>query len=169
MTDDDKAAGLARKEGFLKALHDNDISIGKHDMQTAEFKMESGHEKAEVLLRNKTEYDFIFCATDSIAAGAEICCIEHGLKIPEDIMIAGLGDSQLCRAAAAPLSSVHFRFHRRRLRSYGMLDTSPWRHSNRRYGNTCNSAYPQSPRKIYSFHVCSNGSRIYTHMVLRNK
>ncbi|MGN0623068.1 MAG: LacI family DNA-binding transcriptional regulator [Oscillospiraceae bacterium] len=110
VTDDDKAAGLARKEGFLKALHDNDISIGKHDMQTAEFKMESGHEKAEVLLKNKTEYDFIFCATDSIAAGAEICCIEHGLKIPEDIMIAGLGDSQLCRAAAAPLSSVHFHY-----------------------------------------------------------
>ncbi len=38
VTEQDKAAGQARKDGFLHALSDNGINIEKSDMQTAEFK-----------------------------------------------------------------------------------------------------------------------------------
>lgn len=42
VTESDKAAGLARKKGFLKALHDYRIEIQKNNMITADFTMDSG-------------------------------------------------------------------------------------------------------------------------------
>ena len=48
VTEEDKAAGLARKNGFLSALSNNGIAVSKRNMQTAEFKMDSGYEKAEM-------------------------------------------------------------------------------------------------------------------------
>lgn len=52
VTEQDKAAGQARKDGFLHALSDNGINIEKSDMQTAEFKMDSGYKRALTLLRS---------------------------------------------------------------------------------------------------------------------
>ena len=121
VTEEDKAAGLARKNGFLSALSDNGIAVSKRNMQTAEFKMDSGYEKAEMLLKNDELPDYIFCATDSIAAGAMLCCREHGLKIPEDIMIAGMGDSQLCKVTSTALTSVHFHYKTAGMEAADML------------------------------------------------
>ena len=109
VTEQDKAAGQARKNGFLHALSDNGINIEKSDMQTAEFKMDSGYKRALTLLKSSRRYDHIFCATDNLAAGALLACREQGLKVPEDIMIAGIGDSQLCKVTSTPLTSVHYR------------------------------------------------------------
>ena len=129
VTENDKAAGLARKEGFLRALSDSGITIDKTDMQTAEFKMDSGHEKAAHLLDSGKNYDLIFCATDSIAAGALLACRERGLKVPEDIMIAGIGDSQLCRVTSTTLTSVHFHYRTAGIEAAQMLLNSLKRES----------------------------------------
>ena len=42
----------------------------------------------------------LFCATDTIAIGALQYCCSHGLRVPEDIMIAAVGDS---RAGRGPM------------------------------------------------------------------
>ncbi len=110
VTESDKAAGLARKKGFLKALHDYRIEIQKNNMITADFTMDSGYEKAEILLKNHKRPDFIFCATDNIGAGAVICAHNHKINIPEKLMISGIGDSHLCKVTSSSLTSVHFHY-----------------------------------------------------------
>lgn len=110
VTENDKAAGHARKEGFLKALYDYNIEIRKNNMLTADFTMDSGYEKAEILLKNHHKPDFIFCATDNIGAGAVICARNYGIAVPKDLMIAGIGDSQLCKVTSSSLTSIHFHY-----------------------------------------------------------
>ena len=52
----------------------------------------------------------LFCATDTIAIGALQYCRSHGLRVPEDIMIAAVGDSRAGRVAYVPLTSVHLHY-----------------------------------------------------------
>lgn len=110
VTENDKAAGLARKEGFLEALSDYNIEIRKNNMLTADFTVDSGYEKAEILLKKHNKPDFIFCATDNIGAGAVIFAHNHGITVPEEVMIAGIGDSHLCKVTSSSLTSVHFHY-----------------------------------------------------------
>ncbi len=79
-------------------------------MITADFTIDSGYEKAEILLKNHKRPDFIFCATDNIGAGAVICAHNHKINIPEELMISGIGDSHLCKVASSSLTSVHFHY-----------------------------------------------------------
>ena len=37
-------------------------------------------------------------------------CRSHGLRVPEDIMIAAVGDSRAGRVAYVPLTSVHLHY-----------------------------------------------------------
>jgi len=110
VTTDDKAAGQARKDGFLKAAADCGISVPEKLMTCAEFNMRSGYDKMTEILKGAVRPDCVFCATDSIAAGAMRCCTEKGLKIPEDIMIVSVGDSSLCRVTPSPLTSAHLHY-----------------------------------------------------------
>ena len=52
----------------------------------------------------------MFCATDAIALGAMQYCRETGLRIPEDLMIASVGDSKVGRSAYVPLTSAHLHY-----------------------------------------------------------
>lgn len=91
--------------------------------------MDSGYKKALTLLRSGRRYDHIFCATDNLAAGALLACREQGLKVPEDIMIAGIGDSQLCNVTSTPLTSVHFHYRTAGIEAAQMLLNSLKRES----------------------------------------
>jgi len=108
VTTKDKAAGLARKEGFLKALANNNIFIDEKHMTVAEFNIDSGYEKAAKILKKDNMPDCIFCATDNIAVGAMLYCSENNIKIPDDIMFTAVGDSIICKTTAVALTSAHF-------------------------------------------------------------
>jgi len=110
VTNDDKAAGQERKEGFLKALEDNNIAVNEKHIKIAEFNMSSGYEKASKILKKGNMPDCIFCATDNIAAGAMLYCLENSIKIPEDIMLASIGDSSICKTTAVTFTSARLHY-----------------------------------------------------------
>ena len=58
------------------------------------FTSDSGYEKAGELLAKYPDLDAVICATDTMAAGAVRYLREHGKKVPEDILVAGHGDSE---------------------------------------------------------------------------
>lgn len=130
VTDDDKAAGEARHKGFLKALSDNDISLDKHNSVTAEFNIDSGYSCAKKIFSGREHPDCIFCATDNIAAGAILYCRENGIKIPEDVMICGVGDSKIGAITAVPLTSARLHYKTAGIEAAQMLLNSIGRASN---------------------------------------
>lgn len=110
VTDEDKAAGEARHNGFLDALSDYEVKLEKRNTATAEFTVDSGYACAKRVLSGTPRPDCLFCATDTIAAGAILYCQENGIRIPEDIMICGVGDSKLCAVTAVSLTSARLHY-----------------------------------------------------------
>lgn len=110
VTAKDKAAGLARQNGYFKAIKEYGIKPDTSYMETSLFKMESGYEKARLLLSRHSDIDCLFCATDSIAAGAMKYCLEVGIEIPKDLMLCGIGDSSLCLVTSTTITSAHLHY-----------------------------------------------------------
>lgn len=110
VTLDDHAAGKARFEGFTQAVTEAGLIVSRQHQAMAEFKIESGYASAKHIFSRKPYPDALFCATDSIAAGAMLYCREHGIRIPEDLMVCAVGDSKMGKVAVVPLTSAHLHY-----------------------------------------------------------
>ena len=106
----DKAAGMERRRGFEAAVKEAGLAVHPKRMVVAKFSSESGYEQAARLLAQDSRIDCLFCATDGIALGAMQYCREHGIRIPDDLMIAAVGDSRTGRSAFVPLTSAHLHY-----------------------------------------------------------
>ena len=110
VTQMDKAAGRARRMGFEAALQEAGLPLHPERAATARFSMDSGFRQAEKLLARTPGLDCLFCATDAIALGAMQLCRSKGVRIPEDLMLASVGDSVAGQTAFVPLTSVHLHY-----------------------------------------------------------
>lgn len=119
----DIAAGKNRKLGFERAVKEAGITLNSDFCQIAKFSIDSGYEKAKYILSKKSRPDCIFCATDSIAAGAMLYCRENGIRIPDDILIASIGDTRMGELAYAPLTTAHFHYKTAGISAANMLLT----------------------------------------------
>ena len=106
----DEAAGLSRKKGFEDAVEECGSVCPPERMLEADFSVASGREKMQLLLQETTDFDCVFCATDSIAAGAMLALKEAGRQIPKDVQIAGIGDTQTAYLMSPRLSTVRFHY-----------------------------------------------------------
>ncbi len=110
VTDSDKASGEARHQGFLAALADHQLTLDPSNAATAEFTIDSGYHCAAKIMGSSHAPDFIFCATDNIAAGAILYGREKEIRIPEELMLCGVGDSKLGAVTAVPLTSARLHY-----------------------------------------------------------
>lgn len=110
VTLDDHAAGKARYEGFMQAIQEAGLLISRQHQSMAEFKIESGYASAKHIFSKPPYPDALFCATDSIAAGAMLYCKENSIRIPEDVMVCAVGDSKMGRVTTVPLTSAHLHY-----------------------------------------------------------
>lgn len=110
VTDEDTAVGKHRKQGFLDSLAAYGQSISTDAIEYCDFTMDAGFEAARRLLERKPCIDSLLCATDSIAAGALKYLEEKGISLPDQIQIAGFGDSPIARVTSPSLTTVHFHY-----------------------------------------------------------
>lgn len=106
----DQAVGAERYRGFCDAVHDTGYEELARNYVTAAFTVASGYEKTEELLEKFDGLDGIICATDTMAAGAIQYLREHDIKIPEQILVAGQGDSDIARVMEPQLMTVHYAY-----------------------------------------------------------
>ena len=108
--DTDLAAGHERHRGFVDACLAAGITPDPMAHIIGDFTMDSGYFCCEQLLDGLPETDSIVCATDTIAFGALACLREYGKRVPEDVQVAGIGDSEFSRAVAPSLTTAHLFF-----------------------------------------------------------
>ena len=108
VTEKDHAVGVERKDGFLTAQKGAGMEINSKAMLVCEFQSESGYRQMKQLLEDVPKVDGVVCVTDSIALGAIEYMKEKGLRIPEDISVAGMGDSQFSRVITPKLTTARF-------------------------------------------------------------
>ena len=108
VTDKDEAVGKERMSGGKDTLARNKIELDEHCVKCGAFTLESGYKKAEELFRENPDIDTLICATDTMAVGAVNWLKEKGYKIPEQVQVAGMGDSFLGKIIEPKLTTVHF-------------------------------------------------------------
>ncbi len=106
--EEDRAVGLERKEGYKKALEDNNIKVDNEKIKIGEFSQESGYINCKKLLSENKNIDAIFCVTDNIAIGAMEYIKEQNLNIPKDISIISIGDSRVSKVVTPKLTTMHY-------------------------------------------------------------
>lgn len=106
VSDRDVAAGLNRHSGVLRAWKEAGLPEENLHFEEVSFDAAEGKECMERLLKHRN-FNGVLCATDAIALGAMKAIHEAGLRIPEDISIAGLGDSWAGTYVQPALTTAH--------------------------------------------------------------
>ncbi|MFK7926372.1 MAG: LacI family DNA-binding transcriptional regulator [Bacteroidia bacterium] len=96
-----------RYNGYIQAHKDHGLELDESLIfDTHNITMEEGRQFANEVMQNPTGCDAIFCITDTVAIGAIDALKANGVKVPEDIMVAGFSDWQVSAIIDPPLSSV---------------------------------------------------------------
>ena len=105
---EDEAVGRERLYGFLDANFELDREIREEYCTNGSFSIENGYESARKLFTMDDTIDTLICATDTMAVGAANWLKENGYQIPQQVQIAGMGDSFLGKIIEPKLTTVHF-------------------------------------------------------------
>ncbi|MGI6011534.1 MAG: LacI family DNA-binding transcriptional regulator [Ruminococcus sp.] len=110
VTQKDRAAGQERLRGVKDGIAAGKGLFPEENIRECKFEMESGFQQAKELMKGDPKIDTIICATDTIAAGALQYLKSAGKNVPEEVQIAGIGDSSLSRVTEPALTTVHLYF-----------------------------------------------------------
>lgn len=117
----DTVPGRNRATGYHKALADLGLPYDESLVVNTDFTTEAGAAAAERLLGGGARPDALFCANDVLAVGAVRTLHSRGLRIPDDVAVAGMDDSSFAQAAWPPLTSVDLGSTERGRRAAEML------------------------------------------------
>jgi LacI family transcriptional regulator len=102
----DTNPGTARRDGYQKALADNGLPYDERLVRVGgEFTFGAGYRATSDLLKNARP-DALFCAGDLIAVGALRALAELGRRVPEDVAVVGMDDTELAAMSTPSLTSV---------------------------------------------------------------
>ena len=102
----EQKAAYDRFEGFKAALAEYNVALDKTLVQQGDDHFASGQRCAQAFLKLSTPPTSIFANNDEMAAGANAAVFESGLRVPDDVSIAGFDDIPLSAAIWPPLTTV---------------------------------------------------------------
>jgi len=104
MESDVRAA--ARYDGFRAALEER----GRRPIAEVRLpelaSVDGGGRSLGDLLARAPSTDAVFCSNDTLALGALFECLRRGVRVPDDVALAGFGDLDASACAVPPLTSV---------------------------------------------------------------
>lgn len=103
----DSAIASLRSAGYRQALTDAGLPTDPElIVPTVGYHRADGTEAMRRLLTRPRRPDAIFCVTDLLAQGAIRVLLETGLRIPEDVAVAGFDDIDESRYSSPTLTSI---------------------------------------------------------------
>jgi LacI family transcriptional regulator len=104
------STALGRADGFRRALRARDIAVTPEYIEMREHGDDagdaSGYKAMQRLLALAAPPDGVFCYNDPTAMGAMKAVLEAGLRVPDDVAIAGCGNVAYADFLRVPLTSV---------------------------------------------------------------
>jgi DNA-binding LacI/PurR family transcriptional regulator len=97
----DMEVGRARLAGFRAVAGDENL------IAYGDFTEAGGHSAMRALLERTREIDAVFAASDLMASGALRALREAGLRVPQDVALAGFEDAPVATQTDPPLTTVH--------------------------------------------------------------
>ena len=95
----------ARVNGFM---HRGAELLGcpAHEVMAGKLSETAGYDAMRAFLKRGPEIDGLYAVSDALALGAYRALKEHGLKIPADVAVVGVGDYEISPFFDPPLTSV---------------------------------------------------------------
>lgn len=95
-----RSIGKLRLQGYREALEDKKIPVKEALIRSViedieHYSMENGYLTTKKLLEEKLPFTAIYATSDSLAVGACRALREAGLKVPEDVSVAGFDGIEL--------------------------------------------------------------------------
>ena len=95
-----------RKSGYVEALKNNGIEANENLIIEGDFTIESGIDCTKKLLEANVGIDAIFAVCDSVAFGVMKVLKEKGIKIPNDVAVAGFTNEPMAELIEPALTTV---------------------------------------------------------------
>ncbi len=95
-----------RYRGYKEALNDYNIAFNESLVCKGNMQLEDGRIAAEQLLALNKEFDGIFSSSDYAAMGAIQILKEKGIKIPEEVAVAGFSNEPFTSFTDPALTSI---------------------------------------------------------------
>lgn len=98
---------LNRYKGFCRAMAQAGLPEDRQlQIDLSEVTIGAAYAVINSLLNNGLDFDGVMCTTDTIAAGVMISLREHGLRVPDDILVTGFDDCSIAAICGPGLTSV---------------------------------------------------------------
>ncbi|WP_215223710.1 LacI family DNA-binding transcriptional regulator [Echinicola shivajiensis] len=95
-----------RLRGYADALKDNGIPFDQNLIIESNMQLEDGQQSTLKMLEEGIDFDAIFSSSDYAAMGALQILKEKGIKVPEDVGIAGFGNEPFTSFTTPSLTTV---------------------------------------------------------------
>ena len=105
-TQTDNERTQAREAGYREALADAGLKVDETGIVSLPMEFTSGCDLARAVSARKRRPDAIFIASDIIAAGFVLECRRLGIRVPQDIAVAGFDNTSLSGIMDPPLTTV---------------------------------------------------------------
>ena len=97
---------FGRYNGYVEALTAAGVEVDPALQENAESTEHSGYEAMRRLILQEAGFDAVFAASDLIAIGAMRALSDHGLRVPQDVALAGFDDIATASFVNPPLTTV---------------------------------------------------------------
>lgn len=99
--------GRQRRQGFVEAMTQQGLDATRLlPTGSAPVGMTEGAAGLDLLLDRFPDTDGLLCVSDLVGFGALAQCQRRGLRVPEDIAIAGFGNYEISRVCEPPLTTT---------------------------------------------------------------
>lgn len=95
-----------RLTGYRRALAAAGVPVDPRLVVAAGHLRHHGYAAMEKLLARAVDFTAVFAVNDLTALGAMECLQRRGIRVPEDVSVAGFDDIYLARAATPPLTTL---------------------------------------------------------------
>jgi LacI family gluconate utilization system Gnt-I transcriptional repressor len=100
--------GSQRRNGFIKTIDELGLEPGRMiSFGVPPITMEQGAQAIVSMLERWPDTEVVLCVSDLSAFGALMECRRRGLRVPEDIAIAGFGDYEISSICHPRISTIN--------------------------------------------------------------
>jgi LacI family transcriptional regulator, gluconate utilization system Gnt-I transcriptional repressor len=106
-TADEGTRGEARRQGYLDAISAAGLGPARiYRVAPPPATMSHGERALQAVLEAQPDTELIVCVSDPLAFGVVNACIRRGIRVPQDMAVAGFGDFELGRISNPSLTTV---------------------------------------------------------------
>ncbi|MCD2501440.1 LacI family DNA-binding transcriptional regulator [Clostridium sp. NSJ-145] len=107
---EDISVGHYRTKGYIDGIIESGIKVNENYIKIGEFSTESGYNLAKEIMENDKDVTAILAVTDNIAVGVIEYLRENNYRVPEDVVVMGMGDSRISKVITPKLTTIHFHY-----------------------------------------------------------